>query len=247
MSTWVQGKVVERIDWNERLFSLKVEAEVEPFIAGQFGKLALEQNGERVQRAYSYVNPPESPVLEFLAVNVEEGQLSPKLQDLTPGDSVMVSPRPSGFLTLDEVPAGRELWMFATGTAVGPFLSILHSEDCWERYERFILVYAVRYQEDLAYLEEIRALEQAHPDAFHFVPVVSREAVDGMLSGRIPQLLVDGAIQDAVGIPIKPARSQTMICGNPEMIRETLAVLEGMGLRKNLRRTPGQITMEKYW
>ncbi len=247
MSTWVQGKVVERIDWNEHLFSLKVEAEVEPFIAGQFGKLALEQEGERVQRAYSYVNPPHEPVLEFLAVTVEEGQLSPHLQDLHPGDNVMVAPRPSGFLTLDEVPAGRELWMFATGTAVGPFLSILQSKDCWERYERFILVYAVREEKDLAYLETIRALEKAHPKAFHFVPVVSREAVEGALQGRIPQLLVEGAIQEKVGVPIKPARSQTMICGNPEMIRETLAVLEGMGLRKNLRRTPGQITMEKYW
>ncbi|GAA5194177.1 ferredoxin--NADP reductase [Ferrimonas gelatinilytica] len=247
MSTWVQGKVVERIDWNEHLFTLRVEAEVEPFIAGQFGKLALEQEGERIQRAYSYVNPPHEPVLEFLAVTVEEGQLSPRLQDLHPGDNVMVTPRPSGFLTLDEVPAGRELWMFATGTAVGPFLSILQSKDCWERYERFILVYAVREAQDLAYLETIKALEKAHPNAFHFVPVVSREEVEGALHGRIPQLLVDGAIQEKVGVPIKPARSQTMICGNPEMIRETLAVLEGMGLRKNLRRTPGQITMEKYW
>ena len=137
--------------------------------------------------------------------------------------------------------------MFATGTAVGPFLSILNSEDCWDRYERFILVYAVRYAEDLAYLEQIRALEKAHPDAFHFVPVVSRESADGMLQGRIPALLADDSIQQQVDIPIKPARSQTMICGNPEMIRETLAVLESMGLRKNLRRTPGQITMEKYW
>ncbi|GAA4877451.1 ferredoxin--NADP reductase [Ferrimonas pelagia] len=247
MSTWVQGKVVERIDWNDRLFSLKVEAEVEPFIAGQFGKLALEQQGERVQRAYSYVNAPHDPLLEFLAVKVEEGELSPKLQDLHAGDEVMVSPRPSGFLTLDEVPAGRELWMFATGTAVGPFLSILHSEDCWDRYERFILVYAVRELSDLAYLEQIRALEQAHPEAFHFVPVVSREAVDGMLQGRIPQLISEGSLEEAVGVPIKPARTQTMICGNPEMIRETVAVLEGMGLRKNLRRTPGQITVEKYW
>ncbi|MBY5993539.1 ferredoxin--NADP reductase [Ferrimonas balearica] len=247
MSAWVQGTVVERIDWNDKLFSLKVDAPVQPFVAGQFTKLALEQGGERVQRAYSFVNPPEAEHLEFLAVTVEEGQLSPRLQDLKPGDNLMVSPRPSGFLTLDEVPAGRELWMFATGTAVGPFLSILHSEDCWDRYEKFILVYAVRHQADLAYLEPIRALEKAHPEQFRFVPVVSRESMEGALQGRIPELLSRGAIQEAADVPIAPARSQTLICGNPDMIRDTLAVLEGMGLRKNLRRTPGQITMEKYW
>ncbi|MBY6018851.1 ferredoxin--NADP reductase [Halomonas denitrificans] len=247
MSTWVQGRVVERIDWNDKLFSLKVEAEVQPFVAGQFTKLALEQGGERVQRAYSFVNPPEAEFLEFLAVSVEEGQLSPRLQDLQEGDNLMVSPRPSGFLTLDEVPAGRELWMFATGTAVGPFLSILGSPDCWDRYETYVLVYAVRYERDLAYLEQIKALAAERPERFRFVPVVSREVVDGALQGRIPELLSSGAIQEAAGIPIAPARSQTLICGNPDMIRDTLAVLEGMGLRKNLRRTPGQITMEKYW
>ncbi|MBY6188163.1 ferredoxin--NADP reductase [Marinobacter hydrocarbonoclasticus] len=247
MSEWVQGRIVERIDWNDKLFSLKVDADVQPFVAGQFTKLALEQGGERVQRAYSFVNPPDAEHLEFLAVAVDEGKLSPRLQDLGVGDNIMVSPRPSGFLTLDEVPAGRELWMFATGTAVGPFLSILQSDDCWDRYETFILVYAVRYAEDLAYLEQIQALAKARPEQFRFVPIVSRETHEGALQGRIPQLLASEAIQKAAGLPIAPARSQTLVCGNPEMIRDTLAVLEGMGLRKNLRRTPGQITMEKYW
>ncbi|QIZ77433.1 ferredoxin--NADP reductase [Ferrimonas lipolytica] len=247
MSNWVQGKVVERIDWNERLFSLKVDAPVDKFVAGQFGKLAREEGGERVQRAYSFVNSPSQSVLEFLAVTVEEGELSPHLQDLTPGDEVMVSTRPNGFLTLDEVPAGRELWMFATGTAVGPFLSILQSQESWERYETFVLVYAVRQSEDLAYLELIESIQAAYPDNFRFVPIVSREDKEGTLRGRIPELLLNGEIQAAADVPIAPARSQTMICGNPDMIRDTVAVLESMGLRKNLRRTPGQITVEKYW
>ncbi|WP_051201911.1 ferredoxin--NADP reductase [Ferrimonas senticii] len=244
---WVQGKVVERIDWNPRLFSLKVSADTDPFVAGQFGKLALEQQGERVQRAYSFVNPPEQDTLEFLAVTVEEGELSPRLQDLSPGDEVMVATRPNGFLTLDEVPAGRELWMFATGTAVGPFLSILQSEDCWERYETFVLVYAVRHSDDLAYLPLIEALLAKHPQQLRFVPIVSRDDDPNALKGRIPELLKSGVIQQRADVPIAPARSQTMICGNPEMIRDTVEVLEEMGLRKNLRRTPGQITVEKYW
>ncbi|WP_298440568.1 ferredoxin--NADP reductase [uncultured Ferrimonas sp.] len=247
MTNWIQGKVVERIDWNERLFSLKVDAPVDPFVAGQFGKLGLEQGGERVQRAYSYVNAPHQPLLEFLAVTVDEGELSPKLHLLNAGDELMISSRPNGFLTLDEVPAGRELWMFATGTAVGPFLSILQSEDCWDRYESFILVYAVRHSDDLAYLELIQSIVAKHPQQFRFVPIVSREDHEGSLRGRIPELLKQGAIQEKAELPIKPARSQTMICGNPDMIRDTTAVLEEMGLRKNLRRTPGQITVEKYW
>ncbi|BDY03442.1 ferredoxin--NADP reductase [Ferrimonas sp. YFM] len=247
MSLWVNGTVVERIDWNDKLFTLKVEAEVEPYVAGQFTKLGLEQDGERVQRAYSFVNAPGESLLEFLAVSVEEGKLSPRLQDLRPGDQLMVAKRPTGFMVLDEVPAGRDLWMLATGTAVGPFLSILRDPASWDQFESFNLVYAVRNLEDMAYLEEIRALEQARPEQFKFIPVVSREEVEGMLKGRIPALISGGQIQEYADRPITPSRSQVMVCGNPDMIRDTLAVLEGMKLRKNLRRTPGQITMEKYW
>ncbi|WP_417346498.1 ferredoxin--NADP reductase [Ferrimonas sp.] len=247
MSLWVNGTVVERIDWNDKLFTLKVEAEVEPFVAGQFTKLGLEQEGERVQRAYSFVNAPGEPLLEFLAVSVEEGKLSPRLQDLHLGDQLMVAKRPTGFMVLDEVPAGRDLWMLATGTAIGPFLSILRDPASWDQFETFNLVYAVRNLEDMAYLEEIRALEQARPEQFKFIPVVSREEVEGMLKGRIPALISGGQIQEYADCPITPSRSQVMVCGNPDMIRDTLAVLEGMKLRKNLRRTPGQITMEKYW
>jgi ferredoxin--NADP+ reductase len=38
-----------------------------------------------------------------------------------------------------------------------------------------------------------------------------------------------------------------MICGNPGMVRDTTAVLEARGLKKNKRRDPGQITTEQYW
>ncbi|SDJ35658.1 ferredoxin--NADP+ reductase [Ferrimonas sediminum] len=247
MSVWVNGTVVERIDWNDKLFTLKVEADTDPFVAGQFTKLGLEQEGERLQRAYSYVNAPSQQPLEFLAVAVEDGSLSPRLQDLHPGDQLMVAKRATGFMVLDEVPAGRDMWMLATGTAVGPFLSMLRSDDTWEQFETFNLVYAVRELRDMAYLEEIRALEAARPEQFRFVPVVSRESIDGMLQGRIPELISQGKIQEYADTPITPSRSQVMICGNPDMIRDTVAVLEGMKLRKNLRRTPGQITMEKYW
>jgi ferredoxin--NADP+ reductase len=38
-----------------------------------------------------------------------------------------------------------------------------------------------------------------------------------------------------------------MICGNPEMIKETTEVLKGFGLNKNRRAKPGNITVERYW
>ena len=70
MAAWVEGRVIERIEWTPTLLSLRVEAELAPYKAGQFTKLALEQGESRVQRAYSFVNPPGTPYHEFYLVKI---------------------------------------------------------------------------------------------------------------------------------------------------------------------------------
>ncbi len=125
MADWVTGKVTKVQNWTDALFSLTVHAPVLPFTAGQFTKLGLEIDGERVQRAYSYVNSPDNPDLEFYLVTVPDGKLSPRLAALKPGDEVQVVSEAAGFFVLDEVPHCETLWMLATGTAIGPYLSIL--------------------------------------------------------------------------------------------------------------------------
>ncbi|MBY7140639.1 hypothetical protein INT23_18400 [Salmonella enterica subsp. enterica serovar Enteritidis] len=82
MADWVTGKVTKVQNWTDALFSLTVHAPINPFTAGQFTKLGLEIDGERVQRAYSYVNAPDNPNLEFYLVTVPQGKLSPRLAAL---------------------------------------------------------------------------------------------------------------------------------------------------------------------
>ena len=50
-----------------------------------------------------------------------------------------------------------------------------------------------------------------------------------------------------LGVSLVAASSQVMICGNPEMVKDTRHVLEARGLKKNRRSDPGQITVEAYW
>jgi ferredoxin--NADP+ reductase len=38
-----------------------------------------------------------------------------------------------------------------------------------------------------------------------------------------------------------------MLCGNPDMVRDTTAALEERGFKRNRRKQPGQITIEAYW
>src|SRR5207244_11500207 len=101
-------RVVEQKRWTERLFSLRVEAALPPFHAGQFGKLALpmltEKGEELVARAYSFVNAPAERPYEFYYISVPDGPLTARLVALQPGDNVYLSKNPSGFLTLLEAP-----------------------------------------------------------------------------------------------------------------------------------------------
>src|SRR5438477_3002168 len=125
---WLTGTVVENRHWTDSLFSVRVEGAPLSFQAGQFVRIALDVNGQRVARAFSFVNAPDDPVLEFYGVIVPEGPLSPRLAKLRAGDALYVAPNPAGFLVLSEVPDVETLWLISTGTGLAPFLSILRTD-----------------------------------------------------------------------------------------------------------------------
>ncbi len=246
MSGWLAGKVLENRAWTDTLFSLRIEAPRLAFEAGQFVRIGLDIGGERVARPFSFVNAPDDPVLEFYGVTVPEGPLSPRLARLAAGDTLWVADNPAGWLILSEVPPARELWLIATGTGIAPFLSILRTPAPWLRYERVILVHGARHATELVYrdlLEEIRSKRKQ----FQIVPFVSREEHIGALHGRIPAAAADGRLEAAAGAPIGPERSQFMLCGNPDMLRDMQTALAARGLKKHRRRSPGQITVESFW
>ncbi|MGZ8272232.1 MAG: ferredoxin--NADP reductase [Methylophilus sp.] len=247
MAAWNSGKVVKQKQWSRNLYSLYVESEIEPFTAGQFIKIGLTIEGEVVGRPYSLVNAPGIRPLEFYYIQIPNGKLTSRLATLKAGDDILVAPRAHGFLTLDEVPISKHLWMMATGTAVGPFLSILATDQLWQRYERVILVYAVRTNDDLSYQDEIHQLLVKYQTQFIYIPFVSRDKNALAMTGRIPQAIDDGRLEQRAGLTITPENSQMMLCGNPQMVKDTLTSLTGRGLIKNRRVLPGQITMENYW
>lgn len=247
MANWIKAKVVENKHWTDLLYSLKIEAEIDHFVAGQYGRLGLEIDDQIVGRPYSFVNAPHEGLHEFYSITVAEGPLSPRLAELKVGDSIYIDKRVNGFFTLNEVPEGKEMWMLATGTALGPFLSILKSNEVWHRFEKIVLVHAVRFENELTYQDTIELLKQEHKDRFKVIPFVSREETDFALPGRIPAAIENGSLEERAGLVFTPELSQVMMCGNPEMLVDTRNALKEKGLKKNLRRSPGHITTESYW
>lgn len=238
---WLTTKVVENRHWTDTLFSLRVEGAALDFQAGQFVRIALDIDGQRVARAFSFVNPPQDPTLEFYGVIVPEGPLSPRLARLRTGDALYVAGNPAGFLVLREVPDAQTLWLISTGTGLAPFLSILRTEAPWQRFKNIVVVHAVRHAAELTYREVIQKT------GARYVTIVSRESAPGSLAGRIPAAIADGRLEKAAGVALSPETSHVMLCGNPQMLKDAQAALAARGMRKHRRRTPGHITVESFW
>jgi len=223
------------------------------FRAGQFARLGVTRDdGSTVWRAYSMVSSPFDEFLEFFSIVVPGGEFTSELSRLKVGDTLLVDRQAFGYLTLDRFVDGRDLWLLSTGTGVAPFLSILQDFEVWERFDRIILVYSVREARELAYQQLIAELMQRdylteYAHKFQFIPVVTREPHVGALNGRITTLIENGELEHAAGVNLDPLHSRVMLCGNPQMIDDTRALLKQRGMSLSLTRRPGQVAVENYW
>jgi ferredoxin--NADP+ reductase len=247
ITRWIEGSVASNTHWTPNLFSLRIDADVAPFKAGQYTALALDIGGERVAQPYSILSSPGTSPLEFFFHTPMDGQLSAALGRLQEGDRVWVQQTPEGRFTLDQVPDGRDLWLLATGTGVSPFLSLLRTPQPWERFSHIVLVYAVRHWNDIAYHALIEQLRSRHGERFTFIPFVSREKIENAVQGRIPACISDGSLERVAGRSFSTERSRLMLCGNPGMVQDALAALQQRGFVRSVEGRTGHITLEAYW
>src|SRR5690606_22491276 len=116
--------------------------------------VGLNVGGVRVRRAYSAASAP-GEALEFVVSKVPNGQFTPSLFDVQPGQTVELDNGATGFFTLDFLPPGvADLWLNATGTGLGPYISMLRA-GALDSYERVVIVHGTRRATELTYREEL--------------------------------------------------------------------------------------------
>jgi len=243
--------------WTDKLLSFRTTRPAGYcFAAGQFARLGLRVNGEMVWRAYSITSAEQEHALEYYAIIVPDGLFTSALDRLQPGDPVWVEKLSYGFMTPDRFVDGEDFWMLATGTGLGPFISILQQPQVWQQFRNLVLVHGVRQSTELTYRDKLielrdRAAALQLPARLQLFAATTRdlpqEAALGQLHGRITTLLRDGELERQSGLQIDVARSRLMVCGNPEMITEVRDILRGRGLGPCRRNAGGQFITEDYW
>jgi len=246
-------RVIEVRHWNDSLFSFRTTRDPGfRFDSGHFVMVGLEVDGRPLMRAYSIASAHYEDHLEFFSIKVPDGPLTSRLRHINNGDPVLVSRRPTGTLVLNDLNPGKRLYLLGTGTGLAPFLSIIRDPMTYERFETVVLAHGVRHVSDLAYAQFLQEELPKHEFLGELIrrqliyyPSVTREPFRNQ--GRITDAIADGLMAQTLGLPpLDPREDRVMLCGSPQMLEDTAALLEGRGFKPSPRtREPGDYVIER--
>ena len=141
MAAYEVQKVLSVHHWNESLFTFtSTRATSLRFESGHFVMVGLMVDGRALLRAYSIASAHWEEHLEFFSIKVQDGPLTSRLQHLKVGDDVLVGKKPTGTLVITDLLPGRFLYLFATGTGLAPFMSIIRDPDTYARFDQVVIV-----------------------------------------------------------------------------------------------------------
>jgi len=251
------GLIVLRVCPDDPLFE---------FNPGQFAVLGLPGSAVRVADAEPEVPAPEEDKLirraysiasacverryvEFYLTLITSGALTPRLFALEHGSRVFLGPKASGVFTLDRTPPGKAIVFIATGTGLAPYVSMLRSVLAHETERKFVVLHGACYSWDLGYRGELESLARLRPN-FTYLPSITRPEQDPHFRGRVGRIqaiLEQGALEQDAGIELDPQQVDFFLCGNPEMIKVVVGLLEAKGFNRSKGKVPGNIHVEEYW
>lgn len=237
--------------FTDRLFKFRITRPSSfRFRSGEFVMIGLPNAEKPVFRAYSIASPSWDEELEFYSIKVPDGPLTEHLQKIKPGDTALMRKKPTGTLVNDALLPGKRLWMFATGTGIAPFASLIRDPETYEKFDEVILTHTCREVGELRYGQELVGALKDDPLVGEFAQGLrlysSTTREDYPFMGRITDLMASGKLFGDLGVPpISPETDRGMICGSMEMLRDTKAALETFGLVEGSNNRPDTFVVER--
>ena len=207
--------VIEVEHYTDRLFRIRTERPRSfRFTAGEFTMIGLPDTN--ITRAYSFTSGPGDDYLEFYSIKVEDGPLTSELQHIQVGDSLEVSERTTGTLTLANIELDGDLWLLATGTGIAPFISILRDPSTYDCFENIHVAWSVRNREELNSYSDF--LNEMPVD---FMPIVTQDKSWTGFNKRITTKISAGVLLPE----LDPSKNKVMICGSMDFNTDIKSML----------------------
>ena len=195
------------------------------FKAGQFVMLVLPQHGER-PRPFSIINAPDkngSRTVELCMKRYETSVTAPWLDGLV-ADTPVTLRGPFGFFILRDSP--RPAYFVATGVGVAPILGMLRDEHNKKTNRDMRLLFGVRDEADRFFENELAA-------CISNCTITLSQPSERWAGAR-------GRVTEHLNILENPEQFDFYLCGHPDMVKETRALLLARGV------PPAQVFFEIF-
>ena len=231
--TWVHH-------WTDKTFSFKTtRSQTFRFINGEFAMIGLpseEEGGRPILRAYSIASANYEDHLEFLSIKVPDGPLTSRLQHLKVGDEVLVMPKCTGTLTIDNLTVAENLYLLSTGTGLAPFMSIIRDPATYDKFKNVILVHTTRTHAEHTYTDTIKELTETFPLTYYDTCTQEPYEREGRFWKHIYNFTNDGFNKDT---------DRIMVCGGPDMNYQCRDFFEDTGFIEGNLGEAGDFVLER--
>lgn len=242
-----RARITARWDVSPDLWRIRVDpGDRFSFLPGQYATLGVEKDARHAERPYSLVSSPREKELEFFFELVPEGETTPPLYNLYPGDELLLRKTAKGRFTLETAQPGRaNHLLLSTVTGIAPFVSYARTlfrdwnEGKFSGPHKLFLLAAASRSWEFGYRDELEKLAAAVP-WFKCAFTVSRPWEDKSWQGEV------GRVEDllrkyADHWDCASVNSVAYLCGHPQMIENVKGILKRVGFQKE------NLKEEVYW
>jgi ferredoxin--NADP+ reductase len=236
-----RARIVDRRQVAEDLWIMRVAPGGEfTYKPGQYATLGVITPQKHIERAYSIASAPHEPLLEFFLELVPNGELTPRLHSLKPGDELTCRKIAKGRFTLDTESGRTNHFLLSTVTGVAPFVSYIRSlykqwkEGQYNGPHKLFLLDGASRSWEFGYRDLIEPIAQEVP-WLKYVATISRPWEDSAWSGETGR--IDDVVRkygDLWGLA--PQTTSVYLCGHPMMIESCKAILKRRGWQKKSMR-----------
>ena len=240
--------------------------ELSAFKPGQFVVIGLPGSAERyfyseaeveppapeklIKRAYSIASSSkENQYVEFYISLVRSGALTPRLFNLNIGDELWMAPKITGMFTMDQIDEDKNIILFATGTGVAPYMSMLRTNSLNHEKRNYAVVQGAYTSKDLGYRSELETIERFCPN-FTYIPTISHPENEPLAwngqTGFVQKVWEDRLLHEKWNTELTPDNTRIFLCGHPLMIDDMIELLGKKGFTEHTRKNPGSIHLERF-